>query len=65
MAQEEKPAQDFQGTKLYAHLGVEPKTLEDYLEQMSIHFLKGSNGDFEASIKIGADDSPSRVDFSE
>ena len=46
-----------------ARIGVEPKTLEDYLEQMSIHFHKGSNGDIWVSIKTGADDSPSRVDF--
>ena len=53
----------FQGTELCAHFGVEPKTLEDYREQISIHFHKDSNSDIWASIKIGADDSPSRVDF--
>ena len=55
----------FQGSELCAHFGVEPKTLEEYLEQMSIRFHKDSNGDIWASIKIGADDSPSRVDFSD
>jgi hypothetical protein len=55
----------FQGTELCAHFGVEPKTLEDYLEQMSIPFHKDSNNDIWASIEIKTDDRPSRVDFSD
>ena len=65
MAQGEQRAQDFQGTELCAHFGVEPRALEDYLEQMTIPFQKDINSDIWASIEIKTYDRPSRVVFSD